>query len=174
MSQHKQSRKHVTRKVQPERQSFKWLWVAGIGIVVIIIGVLLFQANRASSQNSAAIQVKGSPRLSVVQDTFDYGDVQLGTTVQTVFRVRNVGDQPLVILNQPRVQVVEGCCPPEAILSSSTIQPGQEATISLSFMMHGGLMGGQSMAGKHRFNINLQTNDPTESNRLLVVLSNWI
>ena len=174
MSQHKQTRKHFTRRTQAQRQTFKWLWIAGIGIVVIVVGIILFQANTASSQTNAAIQVKGAPRISLVQDTFDYGDVRLGTTVQTVFRVRNVGDQPLVILNQPRVQVVEGCCPPDAILSSSTIQPGQEATITLSFMMHDGLMGGQSMAGKHRFNINLQTNDPTEPNKLLVVWSNWV
>jgi len=30
------------------------------------------------------------------------------------------------------------------------------------------------MDGKHRFHIDLQTNDPKEPNKQLVVLSNWI
>ncbi len=79
-----------------------------------------------------------------------------------------IGDQPLVILNNPQVQVIVGCCPPRAVLSTRVIQPGQEATITLNFSMH------QGMDGKHRFHIDLQTNDPKEPNKQLVVLSNWI
>lgn len=151
------------------KTSSNWLWIGGVGGIGIVLLLAFFVLKTATGTTPAAApQVTGAPRVSVVQDTFDYGDVRLGTTVQTVFRVRNVGDKPLLITNQPVVQVVEGCCPPKAIVSSYTIDPGQEGTITLDFMMH------QGMGGKHRFNINLKTNDPNEPNKQLVVLSNWI
>ena len=170
MSQHNKSRKHVAHRSSSLEQISRLLLLVGVGLVVIVIG-LIIRSNRASSPNGVTAQAAGAAstaRIAVFQDTFDYGDVKLGTTVETVFHVRNVGDQPLVILNNPRVQVAMGCCPPRAVLSSNVIQPGQEATITLNFMMH------QGMGGKHRFNIDLQTNDPTEPTKQLVVLSNWI
>ncbi len=48
-----------------------------------------------------------------------------------------------------------------------TIAPGRSATISVQFMMHEG------MEGPHDFRINLQTNDPVEPEKELVILSNW-
>ena len=174
MSQHNKSRRHAAHRNSPKRQISPWLGLLGITVVVVVIGLLVASNNSRATNNipsgsgNAATQVVGAPRISVVQDTFDYGDVKLGTTLQTVFHVRNVGDQPLVILNNPQVKVVIGCCPPRAILSSNTIQPGQEATITLTYMMHEG------MGGKHRFNIDLQTNDPAEPLKQLVVFSNWI
>ena len=146
-----------------------WLWIGGVGGVGIVLLLAFFVLKGATGSTSAmAPEVTGAPRVSVVQDTFDYGTLKLGTTVETVFHVRNVGDKPLLITSQPVVQVVEGCCPPKAVVSSYTIDPGQEGTITLDFMMHEG------MGGKHRFNINLKTNDPQEPNKLLVVLSNWV
>jgi hypothetical protein len=49
-----------------------------------------------------------------------------------------------------------------------TLQPGQSTTVSLQFMMHG------DMGGKHDFRVHLQTNDPTQPDMTLKVLSNWI
>lgn len=45
--------------------------------------------------------------------------------------------------------------------------PGQEATITLRFMMHAG------MDGQHEFRVHLWTNDPQELDKQLTILSNW-
>jgi hypothetical protein len=55
-------------------------------------------------------EVVGATWVEVLpQDCIDYGDVKLGSTVNTVFKVRNIGDQPLVVLGEPQVEVVQGC-----------------------------------------------------------------
>lgn len=162
MSHYRKSHRYAK---QPTTQR---LWLIGSIIAFTIVGLLIINNISSRSASNGTAQVTGAPRIDVVQNTFDYGDVRLGTPVETVFHVRNVGDQPLVILNTPQVQVIEGCCPPRAVLSTKVIQPGQEATITLNFSMH------QGMDGKHRFHIDLQTNDPKEPNKQLVVLSNWI
>ena len=53
--------------------------------------------------------VTGAPRVVVDQELVDYGEVKFDTSIETVFRVRNVGDQPLKILGEPQVELVEGC-----------------------------------------------------------------
>ena len=51
----------------------------------------------------------GQPSASIDKTNFDYGDVKLGNTIQTVFNVKNVGDKDLVFQGEPRVEVLEGC-----------------------------------------------------------------
>src|SRR5689334_10104270 len=162
MSRHSQLklRKYAPRRARSASRAIVLFLAASL---VVIVGLAIL-----ASASSSAPQVTGSPHIAIVQDTFDYGDVPLGKTVQTVFVIRNTGDKPLIILNQPQVRVAEGCCPPTAMLSSSVIQPGQEALLSMSFVMHDG------MGGKHRFLIDLKTNDPTQPLKQLVVLSNWV
>jgi hypothetical protein len=45
----------------------------------------------------------------VDQTTIDEGDVKLGQTIRSAFRLQNAGDQPLQILGEPQVEVIEGC-----------------------------------------------------------------
>lgn len=113
-------------------------------------------------------EVTGAPRVSLSQDFVDFGDVQLNQTVEAVFHVTNVGDEVLNILDEPVVEVKEGCCPPRAVVSDTEIEPGTEATITLRFMMHEG------MGGQHDFRLHLNTNDPEEPNKEIVILSNWV
>lgn len=48
------------------------------------------------------------------------------------------------------------------------LKPGESATIESSiFMMHAG------MGGKHNFAVHLITNDPTQPDVVVNVLSNW-
>ncbi len=156
-------------------KSVQWLGIGAIVVVLAIAGLLISRSGGSSAQANTSVsatlqtsQVASAARIAVDQDTFDYGDVKLGSTIQTVFHIRNVGTEPLQILNNPQVKIVIGCCPPQAVLSSKIIPPGQEATITLNFMMHTG------MGGQHRFNIDVQTNDPTQPLKQLVVLSNWL
>ena len=72
------------------------------GVAISVIGKLVTKANYVPETN-------GAPEVAVNQDAIDYGDVKLGTTIQTVFEVSNKGDKDLIILGEPQVQVVEGC-----------------------------------------------------------------
>ena len=48
------------------------------------------------------------------------------------------------------------------------LQPGESTRVSMEFMMHG------DMGGRHNFRLHLVTNDPTQPDRQVNVLSNWI
>ncbi len=119
-------------------------------------------------QAGGATASTGTPRLDVDRDTVDLGDVQLGERVEASFVLSNTGDGELVISGTPYVQVVEGCCPPAPIFGARTLDPGQQTTLSIAFVMAGG------MGGPHDFRIHFETNDPRWEGRTLTVLSNWV
>ncbi len=52
-------------------------------------------------------------------------------------------------------------------IGSMVLQPGQSTKLSMSFMMHEG------MAGKHDFRVHIPSNDPTQKDKTLEVLSDW-
>lgn len=137
-------------------------------LVIAVLGVAAVFAFLQTSSENYVPEVVGAPRLVVAQEHFDFGDVPLGQFVEAEFRVRNIGDQTLRLTDQPVVEVREGCCPPRAFVSTTAINPGDEATITLRFTMHEG------MGGPHDFRIHLTTNDPQTPYRELVVLSNWV
>jgi hypothetical protein len=90
--------------------------VAVAGVIVVIGAVALVLARDDQDSPSSSLidpnftpAVSGGPRVEVPQDYVDYGEVKLGETVKTVFEVRNVGDQTLTILGEPRVELIEGC-----------------------------------------------------------------
>jgi hypothetical protein len=107
-------KKHRSKK----RSQSNNMWiVAGIagGVVLIIAALaLVSRQNDAPGQKTFdpnfVPEVTGAPRVEVLpQDVVDYGDVKLGTTINTVFNVRNVGDEQLVVLGEPQVELVQGC-----------------------------------------------------------------
>lgn len=100
--------KKIIRKQQQTLFSrFTWIW-AGVGLLFFVIGGIVLW-NRFDSQTTLAPQVTGAPRLAVDQTMIDEGDVKLGKLVRSAFRLQNVGDQPLQILGEPMVEVIEGC-----------------------------------------------------------------
>ncbi len=86
----------------------RWLPLAMAAAAVAVIGggALVAQNGR---QATVIPVVTGAPRVAVDQELVDYGDVKVDTPIETVFRVRNIGDQPLKILGEPQVELVEGC-----------------------------------------------------------------
>ena len=96
-----------------------WLWtVLGGALLLIIAGVwLTWPVNQIESNtvSPAAVdpnfepEVTGAPRLVVDQTTIDEGEVKVNTQIRTAYRLQNVGDQPLKILGEPAVELVEGC-----------------------------------------------------------------
>ncbi len=49
------------------------------------------------------------PRLAVDRTRIDFGKVPLDVPVRATFRLSNIGDRPLKLLNQPVVEVKQGC-----------------------------------------------------------------
>jgi hypothetical protein len=48
------------------------------------------------------------------------------------------------------------------------LQPGESTVISMQYMMHEG------MDGKHDFRLHLVTNDTTQPEKTVQLLSNWV
>lgn len=86
----------------------RWLPLAMAAAAVAVIGggALVAQNGR---QATVIPVVTGAPRVAVAQEVVDYGEVKVNTPIETVFRVQNIGDQPLKILGEPQVELVEGC-----------------------------------------------------------------
>ena len=111
----------------------------------------------------------GTPRLAVDQEKIDWGTVKNNTPKVITITVTNTGDGTLRFKQKPYVQVVEGCCPPDMSASSMVLKPGESATVtSVEFFMHEG------MDGKHNYAVHLITNDPTQPDKVVNVLSNWV
>ncbi len=49
-----------------------------------------------------------------------------------------------------------------------TLQPGESTLVSIEYVMHG------EMGGKHDFRLHLKTNDPTQPDKEVKILSNWV
>ncbi len=102
-----------------KRSSNNMIWLVGgvIGGVFFIVAALVLLTRGSNNKPGQKAfgsdfepEVMGAPQIEVLpQDAIDYGDVKLGTTVNTEFKVRNVGDKPLVVIGEPQVEVIEGC-----------------------------------------------------------------
>jgi hypothetical protein len=111
-----QTNKGHRSKKRRANTDISWIWAATAGGVVLVIAaiVLFARGNNNGGEKTFAPNfqptVTGAPAVAVLpQDVVDYGDVKLGTTINTVFKVRNVGDQPLTVLGEPQVELVQGC-----------------------------------------------------------------
>jgi hypothetical protein len=68
------------------------------------------------------------------------GRIPLAYAVNPTWHLRNTTDQP-VALGQPKVTVVEGCCPAEPMLGARMLAPGAETTLQFPTQMHPGMDG---------------------------------
>jgi hypothetical protein len=166
MSKHVKANGFLRKQSGANKRNLALYGTIALGVVVVC-ALVLIQSNTAKSSDFK-VEVSGAPRIAVKEDTVDYGDRHYNIPVESVFALGNIGDQPLMILGQPQVEVVEGCCPPRAQLTSSVIKPGEQTLLSMSFSMHAG------MDGKHHFLVHVRTNDPIEPDKLLHIYSNWI
>lgn len=101
------TKKIVRHKQQTSVGRFTWIWAAAGVLLLLVSGIVLW--NRLDREPATPPQVTGAPRLAVEQSTIDEGDVKLGKSIRSAFRLQNVGDQPLQILREPEVEVMEGC-----------------------------------------------------------------
>ena len=129
------SRKRIIKHATPQAKTPSIVLpivFAVTAVVVIALGFLLTQINQRAP---FVPEVTGAPAVEISEERFDYGDIRNDTVVNTSFKVKNVGDERLLIFGEPHIEVVEGCCPPRARVSSERLAPGEEATVSFSFSM---------------------------------------
>lgn len=103
-----------SRRTQVQKSAPRW------GIVAIVVGLTLAglaglwyltrssEPATASNPGSNGPTAEG-PRLALNEDYFDFGNMKLEQWARREFRLRNVGNQPLMLQGIPTVEVVEGC-----------------------------------------------------------------
>ena len=102
------SKKSRRKSTQPAPRRFPWLWPA-VGGALLIVSSLVAWGVSSSTRPAATPQAADAPRLAVDRTSVDEGYVKFNVPVRTTFRLSNVGDQPLQILGEPKVELVEGC-----------------------------------------------------------------
>jgi PBP1b-binding outer membrane lipoprotein LpoB len=111
---------------------------------------------KTSDQTQTAVEATSSPKLAPVivfdRITYDFGTIpQKGGTVETTFEVKNGGSEALEI---GAISTSCGCT--SATISSTTVQPGDKATLTVFFDpdFH------QEPAGKFTRTVYIPSNDP--------------
>jgi hypothetical protein len=152
----------TARKLQRERnRKLTRIMLSVGGLLLLALAAFTFFQNNDFNG--------GTPRLAVDQQKIDWGTIKDGTNKVITITVTNTGNGTLRFKEKPYVQVVEGCCPPDMSTSSMVLKPGESATVtSVEFFMHPG------MDGKHNYAVHLITNDPTQPDKVVNVLSNWV
>jgi hypothetical protein len=104
------------RRRNKSTNNMTWIVMGLIGGAVLVVAAIALFARGNNNSGEKAFDpnfqptVTGAPAVAVLpNDVIDYGDVKLGSTVNTVFKVRNMGDQPLIVLGEPQVELVQGC-----------------------------------------------------------------
>ena len=92
-----------------------------------------------------------SPKAEVPETVFEFGSIEQGASMSHVFKIRNVGKQPL------HVEVESTTCKcTVGDLSTSDIAPGEEGEVLLEWVAKTG-------PGPFRHGAVLSSNDPTQS-----------
>jgi hypothetical protein len=84
----------------------KWLPLIIVVALSVIGAAAIIIGNGAAAVDP---EVTGAPAIEIEQTVFDLGELHFNQIAQVTYQIKNVGDQPLRILETPTVQVVEGC-----------------------------------------------------------------
>jgi hypothetical protein len=80
--------------------------IGAVALVLIALGVLASCSPGAGESSGSAVN---GPSLTVDPAKIDFGQVKVNNVVKADFRLKNVGSQPLQIIGEPVVRVVQGC-----------------------------------------------------------------
>ena len=88
-----------------------WLIMVGLALLALAGGLAYsaaqsVQAGARTPSNAPAV-TQGSLKIDPGQ--VEMGNIKLGTTVNTSFKLQNVGDKPITITEKPYIEVVAGC-----------------------------------------------------------------
>lgn len=98
-------RKKPVSKPQPRPP---WL-IPVVALAGIILTAILTFVFNSQQRTPFVPEVEGAPHAEVSNTVIDHGEVKFEQPVASVFRIRNVGDQPLTIVSEPRIELIQGC-----------------------------------------------------------------
>jgi hypothetical protein len=87
-------------------------------------GLLLLGAGLLLATTTAPAEEANGPRIRVEPSSFDFGRVLPRRTLRKEFRLRNLGDQPLII---GRISKSCGCT--KATVEETTVEPGDSTPL---------------------------------------------
>ena len=89
----------------------KRLWPLLVLVIgaFVVGGAALLISQESAPPDGFVPEVSGAPALEVEQPFFELGDMHFNVMANVTYVLRNVGDQPLRILDVPQVQVRQGC-----------------------------------------------------------------
>lgn len=149
-----------SKKKNLQKKRFPWALMAFGGLLLVAALFVFASAGSAGSGGTAGVAVE--------EQNIDMGYIKLGETRTLNIKVTNTGNGTLRFKENPYIEVLEGCCPPQLTVGKMALKPGESTYVqSAPFMMHEG------MDGKHDFAIHLKTNDPKNPDFLVHVLSDW-
>lgn len=133
-------------------------------LLVLACGLFLF-SSCASTEIAPAFE--GGPRIFFDNDFIDLGEATPNQQLYAEFHFQNVGDAPLVLYDTTK-QVLEGCCPPQPVVRSMMLQPNEESSIIIDYVM------GRQMEGMHLFKYTVESNDPVEPKKNIYLKIDYI
>jgi hypothetical protein len=102
------------------------------------------------------------PILTFNESQHDFGTVKEGQVVDYTFKFKNSGKG---LLEVKKISTSCGCT--VALISSKIIKPGEEGTLRVEFDT-------KKLEGKINRNITIQSNDPKEPNKVLLIFADII
>jgi len=126
-----------------------------IGVILIVADPKLnfFKRDKKPERYNGAIEVNSNEtyftKMELKETKFDFGKVKEGDTVMHEFKLKNTGDEPLMIY-----KAVGSCDCVVALFTTDAIMPGTEDTIKVYFKTLG-------RKGEQLRTVNIHTNtDP--------------
>jgi hypothetical protein len=101
-----------SKQAQKSTVSFQSPWlpiIAGGAVLFVIVGLAIWWSSSGAGPTRPPQAGNGAPKLTVDRTTVDDGYVKFETPVQAAFKLSNTGSQPLQILGEPQVELIEGC-----------------------------------------------------------------
>jgi len=119
-----------------------------IGVIIILGGVLVFNATQNNSSNATQNNSGLQTRILVSEEEWDFGKVTRGEKPTHIFIVKNGGEGDLII-----DRVKESCACIEASISTTRIKQGESAELKVSYDT-------TDYVGKDEKHVHIYSNDP--------------
>ncbi len=118
---------------------------------LIIAGLAIYGYFRAISGLNN--QIEKYPRIEVVPQSFDFGEIEYGDVAEYTFKVENSGEGILEIK-----KVATSCACTTAETEKETLKPGEKTNLFVKY--NTGAMSGPHARGKQERIIYIKSNDP--------------
>ncbi|MEE8355861.1 MAG: hypothetical protein V3R33_01010 [Anaerolineales bacterium] len=103
------SKTRIQQRRQKKKQQKQLVFLIIGGALIIITGTIFGISAWKNQPDLDLVSVSGQPSLEVDQELIDYGDVKFNTSKTFTINLTNVGDEPLILSEEPYIEVREGC-----------------------------------------------------------------